>query len=273
MGDISVLVATHKNVPKPEFGECYKLIQVGSALNARFESILHDDEGNSISLKNPTYCELTALYWGWKNLHSKYKGLCHYRRYLAKHYFDCNEKTNVYSDKELLDIFEQYNILLPCKKYKNAHNGVFINQQSMESDRAFKNIKNAIEKLCPEYTPSLYKVFRAKTMFFCNVLIAEEHVYDSYCSWLFPLLSTIENALYEQGGVQSREIGYYSEWMLNIWVDHNAELLQIKYTPLARIDRDVTVRQALLAAVERMHILGVLDSIGYYIHIIASFAR
>ena len=38
-------------------------IEVGAALHkSKVEGILHDDEGDNISEKNPRYCELTAQY-------------------------------------------------------------------------------------------------------------------------------------------------------------------------------------------------------------------
>ena len=81
--DIKILVAVHKPCTVPE-GSVYVPVQAGRALYPAIGHIAGDDTGPNISAKNPNYCELTALYWGWKNLDAEYLGLAHYRRYLAK---------------------------------------------------------------------------------------------------------------------------------------------------------------------------------------------
>ena len=56
-------------------------IQAGAKLSDQKLYELTDDTGDNISVKNNTFCELTALYWIWKNDNSDYAGLCHYRRF------------------------------------------------------------------------------------------------------------------------------------------------------------------------------------------------
>ena len=60
-------------------------IQVGAALNGQaIDGMIRDDTGDNISEKSRSFCELTALYWAWKNLDSDAIGLVHYRRYFAR---------------------------------------------------------------------------------------------------------------------------------------------------------------------------------------------
>ena len=83
MTDIKLLVAMHKAYRLPE-NALYYPIQVGGIHIPGMEKALRDNTGENISDKNKSYCELTALYWGWKNLPADYLGLVHYRRYFAK---------------------------------------------------------------------------------------------------------------------------------------------------------------------------------------------
>ena len=68
-------------------------------------------------------------------------------------------------------------------------------------------------------------------MSFGNIMVCSKTLFDSYCKWLFDILFNIEKNIKESGDeVQARELGYYSEWLLNVWVRH--EKLKVKYVPL-----------------------------------------
>ena len=87
--EINILVATHKP-DKVYQDSIYTPIHVGKSLSRfkeEMKNIIGDDTGDNISTKNPYYCELTAIYWAWKNLpNTRIKGLCHYRRYFKTLY-------------------------------------------------------------------------------------------------------------------------------------------------------------------------------------------
>ena len=113
--DIKILVATHKKYQMPS-DKMYLPLHVGAE---KKDSIGYktDDSGKNISLKNPYFCELTGLYWAWKNLKAKYIGLAHYRRHFAckkinkKYLFN-----SVLSIKEADKIFNDVDIIVPKKR-------------------------------------------------------------------------------------------------------------------------------------------------------------
>ena len=80
--EIKVIIAAHKQYLMPD-KECYLPVQVGRALHPDV-GYIPDNTGDNISEKNPYYCELTGLYWAWKNLPADVIGLVHYRRYMGK---------------------------------------------------------------------------------------------------------------------------------------------------------------------------------------------
>lgn len=79
--NLKILVAVHKHYWMPK-DSIYLPIQVGreGKEDLGFQG---DNTGDNISAKNETFCELTGLYWAWKNLAADYIGLVHYRRYFA----------------------------------------------------------------------------------------------------------------------------------------------------------------------------------------------
>ena len=82
--DIQVYVISHsaEDIKNIKSNEIYTPLFVGrnGQDNLGFVS---DDTGENISSKNSSYCELTGLYWMWKNSPADIIGLVHYRRYFA----------------------------------------------------------------------------------------------------------------------------------------------------------------------------------------------
>ena len=64
--DIKVIVAAHKKYEMPK-DKMYVPVQVG-AEGKKDIGYTKDNTGDNISSKNSMYCELTGLYWAWKNL-------------------------------------------------------------------------------------------------------------------------------------------------------------------------------------------------------------
>ena len=83
---VKIFVVAHKPFGMPD-GEALVPIHVGRAvsrLKDEMTGMIGDDTGENISEKNPSYCEMTAHYWIWKNIKDcDYVGVCHYRRYFG----------------------------------------------------------------------------------------------------------------------------------------------------------------------------------------------
>ncbi len=123
---IRILVTMHKPYRVPE-DAMYLPIHVGAALHSKvLPGVQRDDEGDNISEKNPLYCELTGLYWAWKNLDADYVGIAHYRRHFGwkprmheKDPFD-----RVVREKDIMPLFGQIRVFLPKKRrYAQDHCG------------------------------------------------------------------------------------------------------------------------------------------------------
>ena len=91
-----IYVITHKVIDNPAMidSDHYRILHVGQNDNC-LDTYLRDDAGENISSKNPNYCELTGMYWIWKNapeLQGDITGLVHYRRYFTYVKDDFNYK-------------------------------------------------------------------------------------------------------------------------------------------------------------------------------------
>ena len=221
--DIKILIATHKNSRMPN-SMPYCPIQVGAALHEplSIQGILRDDQGDSISRKNPNYCELTVLYWGWKNLSSDYLGLVHYRRYFAGVRRQGDKWARIATRNDLEQALKACPVILPKKRrywiettydqYVHAHNA-----QDLDKTREI------LARKYPDYLPAFDQVMKSTSGHRFNMFVMRRDLLDRYCSWLFDVLFTLEAELdiSSYSPNDARVFGFVSERLLDVWVETN----------------------------------------------------
>lgn len=221
---IKVLVAAHKKFNIPKNG-IYIPIHVGRELSYDL-GYIGDNTGDNISTKNPFYCELTALYWAWKNMDCEIIGLNHYRRYfttksLFSQYFREDFNNFILNEKTIYTILENVDVILPKKRnyyieniwshYKNAHN--------IED---LKKTREIIEELYPDYITSFDKIMNGRKLHLYNMFIMRKEYFDSYCEWLFEILFELEKRIdiSDYDNYQKRVFGFISERLFNVWLEN-----------------------------------------------------
>lgn len=226
MGDTKIFVISHKKI-EIELGKQYVPVQVGNAEDLNY---LRDNTGDNISERNANYCELTGIYWVWKNYQSfNNAGICHYRRYFVK-----NNK--LLTEKYINKVLDSYDIILPKKFYfkRNVWENYFLNGQGKEKDLV--TTKKVIQEKYPEYIEDFDYVMSKNYGSYCNMLITSKENFNNYCNWLFDILFEVEKNtdLSDYTKQEARIYGYLSELLLNVWVRHNK--LKVKECKMKKID-------------------------------------
>ncbi len=226
--DIKIYVITHKKFDPPK-DEIYIPIQVGSK-NKEKLGFICDDTGDNISSKNKNYCELTGLYWIWKNIKDKNSiiGISHYRRYFTT---DIIFKRNILSKDEINEIFDNYNMVL-AKKEIYSMNSYKQYCRSSGFAKDLDLIREIINKQKnKKYIEAFDKLMKQNKMSQFNMMITTKEKYDEYCKWLFDILFKLEKKidLTDYNDYQKRIYGFISERLLNVWVLANKDSLKVKY--------------------------------------------
>ncbi len=243
MADIKIMVCCHRLFPVPQH-PLLAPIQVGAALaEEHFPGYLHDDIGENISEKNRVYCELTALYWAWKNLDADYYGLFHYRRYL---YPDEKEKRHYRIEREptegLLNQlgYEGYGELIEkCDLIVPKGENMYIPVRQHYADAPFHHKKDLdlIEEIIggkyPAYVPAMEEYLAGTVCYFGNIGIMKCDVFEDYCTWLFSILNEFDQRTDLRGyGTQELRVnGYLAERLLGVYYTHRKDALNTLELP------------------------------------------
>lgn len=242
---VSIMVAAHKDYLFPE-DNGYLPVQVGRVLSKKKLNIIGDDTGQNISHLNRSFCELTGLYWMWKNQRSDFYGLVHYRRYfrpLVEAGIQVAGKS-VASTAELIQQLGSNEIVLSRprnywvesvrKHYENAHNA---------SDLLV--LQQVISDLYPDYSSSFNKVMGRTSVSLYNMFFTRAENFNNYCSWLFSILFEVEKRIPYQdyGPYQGRVFGFMAERLLNVWVEKNIPAERVKYLPVINLEGENLIKK------------------------------
>ena len=199
------------------------------------EGYLRDDAGDNISDRNKNYCELTALYWAWKNMDTTEVlkdgssiGLCHYRRYFAT---PLTGRKSILSRGFADRLMSRCSVAVPRARnyvietnyshYVHAHHA-----QDLDLTREI------ISEKYPEYLDAFDRRMRMTRGHRFNMFIMRWDILDRYCQWLFDILFDLETKLdissYSER--DQRVYGFVSERLLDVWLDANhVEYIELPY--------------------------------------------
>ena len=227
---IKIMVAHHKQGLIIE-NDVYFPIQVGKELSSFDLGIQGDDVGDNISYLNTIYCEMTAAYWGWKNIQADYVGLCHYRRYFTfqsmpikslikeKYFF---YKTKIYKlfhpgshysfQKQIIvwnsNTFREMAISFSSRLKRELEENDFdmvvprpyeiacssVEQHFNEIGRDhIKLLKEIVSDKYPDFYDFLDSTLSNDILYAANMFVMRKSVFEEYCEIVFDILEEHKN--------------------------------------------------------------------------------
>lgn len=207
---VRVVVAAHKPYRMPE-DPVYLPLQVGAAGKDPL-GFARDDAGENISARNASFCELTGLYWAWKNLSADAVGLVHYRRHFKG-------RQGIATGAELADLLATHDVVLPRARnyfiettyaqYAHAHHAC-----DLDVTRAI------LAERHPAYVAAFDATMKSTKGHRFNMFVMRRDVFDAYCAWLFDVLFELERRLDVSGysAYDARVFGFVGERLLDVWL-------------------------------------------------------
>lgn len=234
-----VIIATHKEYQMPNdilylplfVGAEGKEDDNGNEIDFGY---VKDNVGENISTLNSSFCELTGLYWAWKNLNNDYIGLVHYRRH-----FSLKNKTgfnNVLKFDELKPYLGQIKVFVPIKR-KYYIESLYSHYKHTHYANQLDETRKIIVEQYPVYETSYDAVVKRTYGYMFNMMIMEKGLLNDYCSWLFDILFELSKRIdaFRLSEFQGRCYGRISEIIFNVWLDEKIRIGKIKVNEIMEI--------------------------------------
>lgn len=235
MKKINVIVATHKKYKMPK-DKMYLPVHVGKE-GKKSIGFKGDNSGKNISIKNPNFCELTGLYWAWKNLDIDYIGLAHYRRHFKGKKVNKKDLVNsVLTLKETEQLLKKTDIILP-KKRKYYIENLYDHYKHTMYIEPLDITRSIIEEKYPKYIKEFDKLKKRTSAHMFNMFIMKKDKLNEYCTWLFDILFELEKRVdaSQYDAFHARFYGRVSELLLDVWINTNN--YKYKEVPLLSMEK------------------------------------
>lgn len=228
MMNAKLVIAAHKQCQLPS-DDIYLPVHVGAALSAEKLEYTRDDTGENISALNPLFCELTGLYWAWKNLDADYIGLVHYRRFFAGgKRVERNLFSRCLTAPEAEKILTRYRIILPRKRHYYIET-IYSHYAHTFDGSQLDKARDVIKEKYPLFLQDFDAYMRCRSGYVFNMMLLPRPLLDDYCTWLFDILFELCKRVdtKNMSPFEKRYAGRVSERLFNVWLSYKLRLGEI----------------------------------------------
>ena len=242
------------------------------------DNMIGDDTGENISEENRKYCELTALYWAWKNYdklgNPDYIGFMQYRRhFIFDDGFDGTGREKPWGCFRFSGIDDSYVDMLSLRgdkivAYLEKHPADVLTTKEVSFGQtvaehyaqtlSFLNpddLRICARKaalLFPEYKSAIRKYLRSKKHYWYHSFIMKKEIFFEYCEWLFKILFATEKEIdYQDYTIAAyRTPAYLGERLWGIFFNGKKNVCRTRELELSIVD-DVSRSRDIRPAFER----------------------
>ena len=197
----------------PELFSYEKSIQAGAALTDISLTEIKDNTEENISTKNRMYCEMSAVYWIWKNTNHDWVGIEHYRRHLLV------KPTMLSEDIDAI-------LPLPYICYPDEATQFL----RFTTKDVLNTLLKALKDLHPDKYEEYYNIIFGKYQYTYNMICVRKKVFDDYCSWFFEITEYMETMADSVPEIkETRALSYVAEVLTNLYFMSNQKNLRIRH--------------------------------------------
>lgn len=202
----------------PKLFDYERAIQAGAAISETIITPVTDHTGINISRKNRMYCEMTAVYWIWKNTEHDWVGIEHYRRHLLV-------------NPGMLG--DQVDAVMPlpyiCYPHEMTQFLRFTTKEVLDA------LLRALREIHPDQYDGYLEILYGKYQYTYNLLCARRHVFDDYCRWFFEITEYMEKRMSKEvpALLETRAFSYVAEVLTNLYFMYHQKNLRILHVEKA----------------------------------------